>query len=572
MLKLQYYIFLLSVLMIGGQSFGQDKKEKIKYKADIGERIKKDGERVQKLTHHVVFTQENTTVYCDSSYYYRTTNVMEAYGHVKIVDDSTTITSDFLIYNGDLRTAKLRDNVIYQKGEKRLYTNHLDYDLDNEIAHYFNNGRLVDSTNTLTSKIGYFYSQEDYAIFWKSVILDAPDYDLYSDTLRYQTETKIAYTFGPTKIIKKDSTVLNANKGEFRTEVDQSLFAQGRIETDEYYMEGDDLFFDDIERYYKAIGHVKLTSKEDSIIIVGDEGYYDKEAGISKVYGGRPIMKRPINNDTLYLAADTLVAIESDYDSAKRILAYYDVKLFKKGLSGIADSMAYFKKDSLLVFYQDPVMWNAKNQSEGDTIKLLLKNEQLDRMFINSNAFMTSEDTLINYNQIKGRNMTTFFIDSKIDHLNVNGNGEMLYYSLEEGDSTLMGMNKIFCSHMRIEFRDDKLVRFKVYVNPDANFIPPHELTADIQRLEGFQWRIEEKPGLFDVAHYLDSTKVLLTPEAILPVDSIPSVNIDSELKYEEHQEPPPPVDAPKPTYEKKAREFTRPTSDSVKKSKTSAQ
>ncbi|MEP0367200.1 MAG: OstA-like protein [Cyclobacteriaceae bacterium] len=572
MLKLQYYIFLLTVLLISGQSFGQGKKEKIKYKADIGERIKKDGERVQKLTHHVIFTQENTTVYCDSSYYYRTTNVMEAYGHVKIVDDSTTITSDFLIYNGDLRTAKLRDNVIYQKGEKRLYTDYLDYDLDNEIAHYFNNGRLVDSTNTLKSKIGYFYSQEDYAIFWKNVILDAPDYDLYSDTLRYQTETKIAYTFGPTKIIKTDSTVLNANKGEFRTEVDQSLFAQGRIETDEYYMEGDDLFFDDIERYYKAIGHVKLTSKEDSIIIVGDEGYYDKEAGISKVYGGRPIMKRPINNDTLYLAADTLMAVESDYDSAKRILAYYDVKLFKKGLSGIADSMAYFKKDSLLVFYEDPVMWNAKNQSEGDTIKLLLKNEQLDKMFINSNAFMTSEDTLINYNQIKGRNMTTFFIDSKIDHLNVNGNGEMLYYSLEEGDSTLMGMNKIFCSHMRIEFRDDKLVRFKVYVNPDANFIPPHELTADIQRLDGFQWRIEEKPELFDVAHYLDSTQIQLPPETMLPVDSIPSINIDSELKFEELQEPAPPADAPKPIFEKKSREFTKPTSDSVKKSKTSAQ
>ncbi|MEO9474684.1 MAG: OstA-like protein [Cyclobacteriaceae bacterium] len=572
MLKLQYYIFLLTVLLISGQSFGQSKKEKIKYKADIGERIKKDGERVQKLTHHVVFTQENTTVYCDSSYYYRTTNVMEAYGHVKIVDDSTTITSDFLIYNGDLRTAKLRDNVIYQKGEKRLYTNYLDYDLDNEIAHYFNNGRLVDSTNTLTSKIGYFYSQEDYAIFWKKVILDAPDYDLYSDTLRYQTETKIAYTFGPTTIIKEDSTVLKANKGEFRTEVDQSLFAQGRIETDEYYMEGDDLFFDDIERYYKAIGHVKLTSKEDSIIIVGDEGYYDKEAGISKVYGGRPIMKRPINNDTLYLVADTLVAVESDYDSAKRILAYYDVKLFKKGLSGIADSMAYFKKDSLLVFYEDPVMWNAKNQSEGDTIKLLLKNEQLDKMFINSNAFMTSEDTLVNYNQIKGRNMTTFFIDGKIDHLNVNGNGEMLYYSLEEGDSTLMGMNKIFCSHMRIEFKDDKLIRFKVYVNPDANFIPPHELTADIQRLDGFQWRIEEKPELFDVAHYLDSTQIQLPPEAMLPVDSIPSINIDTELKFEEVQEPPSPANAPKPAFEKKPREFTRPTSDSVKKSKTSAQ
>ncbi|MFY0600766.1 MAG: Organic solvent tolerance protein OstA [Cyclobacteriaceae bacterium] len=533
MFKIQYYIFLLIAYAAINQSFAQEKKDKIKYKADIGERIRKDGERVQKLSFNVVFKQENTTVYCDSSYYYKTTNIMEAYGHVKIVEDSTTITGDYLLYNGDLRTAKLRDNVIYQKGEKKLYTEFLDYDLDNEIAHYFNNGKLVDETNILKSEIGYFYSQWDYALFWKNVFLDAPDYDLETDTLRYNTETKIAYTFGPTTIIKEDSTILNALAGEFRTEVDQSEFVDGQIETDEYFMVGDELFFDDIEKYYKAVGNVVLTSKEDSIIIIGDEGYYDKEAKISKVFGGRPIMKKPIKNDTLYLSADTLVAVESDIDSLKRILAYYDVKLYKKGLSGISDSMAYFKNDSLLFFYDDPVMWNAKNQSESDTISLLIKNEKLDRMYMNSNAFLTSEDTLINYNQIKGRDMTSYFIDNKIDHMDVNGNGEMLYYSLEEGDSVLMGMNKIFCSHMKIEFRDNKLIRFKVYVNPDANFIPPHELTDEIQRLDNFQWRIEERPELFDVAPYLDSTRII-NPEIPSIKDSISDlepVEINNELK-----------------------------------------
>ncbi|MFT6867055.1 MAG: lipopolysaccharide export system protein LptA [Cyclobacteriaceae bacterium] len=535
MFKLQYYTFLLTVLFCVNLSFSQEKEDKIRYKADVGERILKDGERVQKLTHHVVFKQENTTVYCDSSYFYKTTNVMEAFGHIKIVDDSTIITSDFLIYNGDTRIAKLRENVIYQNGEKKLYTNFLDYDLDNKIAHYFNNGRLVDATNTLKSKIGYFYSEEDYALFWKAVFLDAPDFDLEADTLRYNTETKVAYTFGPTTIIKKDSTILHAQQGEFRTEIDQSEFASGQIETKEYYMEGDDLFFDDISKFYKAIGHVILTSKEDSIIIVGDEGFYNKELGISKIYGGRPVMKKPINNDTLYLSADTLVAMESDYDSLKRILAYHDVKLYKKGLTGIADSMAYFKNDSLLMFFNDPVMWNAKSQSEGDTIVLTLKNEKLDKMFVKTNAFMTSEDTLLNYNQIKGRNMISSFIDNKIDHLNVNGNGEMLYYSLEEGDSVLMGMNKIFCSHMRIEFEDNELVRFKVYVNPDANFIPPHELTDEIQRLDGFKWRIAEKPSLFDVAHYLDTTRTIEVPE-LLKYDSIPPVQINRELNFKEEK------------------------------------
>ncbi|WP_258104768.1 OstA-like protein [Marinoscillum sp. MHG1-6] len=516
MFKLQYYIIPLIVFATTSIGYSQKKNDKIRYKADELELIKIDNEKVRKLNRNVIFTQENTTVYCDSSYYYKDTNIMEAYGHIRIVDKETTITSERLTYNGDTRIAYLRKNVIYRNEEHTLYTDFLDYDMDNEIAHYFNKGKLIDSTNTLTSKIGYFYSIQDYAIFWKNVFLDAPDYDLYTDTLRYQTQSKIAYTFGPTKIVKPDSSVLNAQKGEFRTKTDESEFKQGAIETPEYYMEGDQLYFDEANKYYKAIGHVVLTSKEDSVIIIGDEGYYDKEAGISKVYGN-PLMKKPIDNDTLFLAADTLMALESEFDSLKRILAFHDVRLYKKGLSGISDSMAYFKKDSLLVFYHEPVMWNNKNQSEGDTIKLLIKNENLDQMLINTNAFLISEDTLKNYNQIKGRNQIAYFVKSKIEKMKVNGNGEMLYYSLEEGDSVLRGMNKVFCSHMELNFRDEKLVMFKVYVNPEANFIPPHELTPQIQRLEGFQWRIEEKPEIYDVVFYYDSTYVepKTTPEII---------------------------------------------------------
>ncbi len=562
MSKIQYYIFLLAVLTFSLHAKAQGSKEKIKYKADKLQLIKKDGDRVRRLTNNVVFTQETTTVYCDSSFFYKNTNIMEAFGHVRIVDDSTTITADKLIYNGDLRTAELRNNVIYTNGESTLYTDFLDYDLDLEIAHYFNKGKLVDETNTLTSQIGYFYSQQDYALFKKNVFLDAPDYDLKTDTLRYNTETKIAYTFGPTTILKEDGSILNAQKGEFRTEIDQSEFASGRIETKNYYMEGDEIFFDEINKYYKANGHVKLTSKEDSIIIIGDEGYYDKIAGLSKVYGGRPIMKKPISNDTLYLSADTLVAIEHDIDSMKRVLAYYDVKIFKKGLQGISDSMAYFKSDSMLFFYHDPVMWNDKNQSESDTIILALKNEKLDKMYMNSNAFLTSEDTLINYNQIKGRSMTAFFKENKMDHLNVNGNGEMLYYSLEEGDSVTMGMNKIFCSHMRIDFRDNKLIRFKVYVNPEANFIPPHELTAEIQRLAGFQWRIMEKPTLFDVAPYLDSTRTNS------PIDSLgnlapadPKKNVEIKPTEKRKSTPLPPKNEEKPL----GREAIRPAASGLK-------
>lgn len=521
---LQYYIFLVIILCLSTVAQAQ-KGERIKYKAEELEYGKKKDESYRKLTGDVVFTQKSTTVYCDTSYFYKKRNVMEATGHVRIVDDSTTITSRQLVYEGDERMAKLRQNVVYLRGERELYTDFLDYDLEGEIAHYFNKGKLIDTTNVLTSEIGYYFAKDEFAQFYKNVVLTSPDFVLKTDTLRYNTLTKVAYTYGPTQITSDDGTVLHAKGGEFRTVVDESDFVKGSIETQDYYLEGDELYFDDGEKYYKAVFNVKMTAKDEDVIITGDEGYYDRRNGISKVYG-RPLMKRILEADTLYLAADTLVAIESKYDSAKRILAYKNVKIYKEGLQGIADSMAYFNEDSVIFFYGDPVMWNNQNQITADTINLEISEDEMKRMNLRSDAFLVSEDSIENYNQIKGRNMIAHFVDNQIGRINVNGNGEILYFALEEGDSVLMGMNKIFCASMQIRFKEQKLSSFSVYTNPEAQFIPPHELTEEMQYLANFAWRETERPTLFEIAPYLNPDYEFI-PTEVKP-DSLGGINLPS--------------------------------------------
>ena len=495
--KISCFIVLLS---LSSSSFGQ-KEDRIQYKADELYEFREKGKKIRRLIGNVVFAQETSTMYCDSSLYYVQENVMEAYGRVKIVDDSVTITSRRLTYNGNDRSSKLRQSVVYTKGESKLETDFLDYNMDTEVGNYYNYGTLSDSTNVLKSEIGYFYGQEDYALFWSEVILEAPDYTLETDTLRYNTTTKVANTTGKTIIITEDESILHAKGGEFRTEFDQSEFINGTIETTDYFMEADELFFDDLRKFYDAKGHVKLTAKNDDVIIIGDEGYSDDVNGISKVYGNA-LMKRILETDTLYLSADTLVSIESDYDSAKRILAYPNVKVWRFNLQGLADSASYFLEDSLLHFYFDPIFWNRKNQIKGDTIIAEITADEIKTMSIRKKSFLASEDTLSNYNQVKGRNMKAFFSESEISHIYVNGNGESIYYVLDEEnprDVFMLGMNRILCSDMTIRFVNEEVDNISFYVKPDAKFIPPHELTKDIQALPGFQWRAEERPSLEDL-------------------------------------------------------------------------
>ncbi len=65
---------------------------------------RKDGKRVDWVIGNVVFTQNQTTIYCDSAQIFKAENSVEAFGHVKITDgDSVTVTSQTLRYDGDKR-------------------------------------------------------------------------------------------------------------------------------------------------------------------------------------------------------------------------------------------------------------------------------------------------------------------------------------------------------------------------------------------------------------------------------------------------------------------------------------
>ena len=62
-----------------------------------------------------------------------------------------------------------------------------------------------------------------------------------------------------------------------------------------------------------------------------------------------------------------------------------------------------------------------------------------------------------------------------------------------------MGMNKMICSNMRINFKQGKVNNVSFYVKPDAKLIPVHELKEDDERLKGFVWRIKDRPRKRDV-------------------------------------------------------------------------
>ncbi|MBK6263928.1 LPS export ABC transporter periplasmic protein LptC [Marivirga sp. S37H4] len=500
-MKFQRILFL-SLLLISTFSL-HAQRGGVKYgSSGYSESVNKGSDRFTRLVKDVWFDikDKDTRITGDSALYYDKQGIMIVFGDVRIKKgDSVTITARRLNYYMNDNKAELRNNVVYEDKRIRLTTNYLDYYTNTEDARFYNGGKIVDGETTLEAEDAYVINAENLIKFYEDVKLKSPDYDLKTDTLFYHQITKIATTYGPTQTIMKDGEIIDAKEGgRFQTDSKQVTYLEGKITTESYEIFGDDLFFDDIRQESRAKGNVRVISEEDNIIILGDEATTQKDSGITKIWGN-PVMKQLVDNDTLYMSADTLISIDSKVDSLSRLLAYKNVKIFKSDMQGVADSMAYMMLDSMIFLYEDPILWSDGNQITADTIALEMVNGKLDKMKMKNRAFTINKDTVANFNQIKGRNMTAYFKNDKMDKILVNGNGESIYFAIDDKDNSLIGMNKILCSNMKIQFLNGQMNDITFYKDPEGRFIPPHEINEPETRLKDFNWQIDKKPELKEV-------------------------------------------------------------------------
>lgn len=454
---------------------------------------------IRVLKGNVIFQHAGAKMYCDSSYQFQNRNDLEAFDHISIVkSDSQKLFGDHLNYFGDQKLAKVTgSNVMLINKSLTLYTTNLDYNLGTDIAHYINKGNVVDKENTLVSQIGTFYKAKNLFVFVKDVVFKDKKYTIYTDTMEYNTESRIVKFYGPTRIIGPDG-VMNADEGEYNSISKISKFkGRTRINYGLYVLHADKVDYNQLLQTGFAYGNVEIFSKKDSITIFGQEARYKGGAkSMTKVYP-EALMRSISGGDTLYLSSDTLYAISDTLSLPKqqKMFAYHKVKVYNKTLQAICDSLLYDMADTCITFYKDPVMWNGKNQMRGDTIKVYSKKKRIDRILLRTKSFSISRDTLDNFNQVKGKNMLATFYENKLQKIDVKLNAETNYYALS-GDTLTSGMNHVESENLTIRFKNQKVNQIAFYKKPKARFIPPHELKDEELRLKGFKWREKEKPEL----------------------------------------------------------------------------
>jgi lipopolysaccharide export system protein LptA len=273
------YIFSTLFIFITLAASAQKKSVVQLIQSKSSERITLNGRDVVKVFKGV-FKQDYSIMHSDSAYFYVAENAFDAFGNVNITQgDTLNIYSDKLNYNGNTKVAILTDNVKMIDKDAILTTNYLTYNTATRIGTYTGGGKLVNKDNTLTSKNGYYFAFSRDSYFRYNVVLVTPDALIKTDTLRYNSGTRIAYFYGPTNIYdtkdKKDT--LYTENGLYNTVTEQAFFGKKNLyKQGTKTLTGDSLFYDKLKGYGRAVKHVIFHDREQNITLTGDLATYFK--------------------------------------------------------------------------------------------------------------------------------------------------------------------------------------------------------------------------------------------------------------------------------------------------------
>ncbi|MBP5643791.1 MAG: hypothetical protein J6X10_06150 [Bacteroidales bacterium] len=452
------------------------------------------GKDVERLIGDVVLRQDSTYFYSDSAHFNEKTRYFDGFGHVHIkVNDTTDIFSDKCKYSGDIKFAELFDNVVLKNDSTVLNTNYMTYDRTLHLATYPNHGSITRNDKNLVSRKGYYRDDIQVAYFRKDVVVTTPKSRMITDTLVYKIKEEKMYFYGPTTIYYDDN-VLVGNYGWYDSKNDIAYLDRGATLSNKgYSITSDSMFYDRKADFAKAMSNVFLEDTVNKAIIEGNYGEMWKKLGKSFVTDS--VRARYFaDKDTLYLHSDTLYFfMDTVKQQAERVLAYYNVRFYRKDIQGKCDSLHYYVADSCAKMRRDPMIWAENSQLRGDSINIVIANRALDSALLYPNGFIIQKDTIEGFNQIKGKVMVAYFKNNELDHVYDDGNAETVYW-LREEDGSMIGINVSQSVAMDIKIEKNQIVRIKYFKKTTETLYPKEKLKAGMEILKGFEWLEEFRP------------------------------------------------------------------------------
>ncbi len=453
--------------------------------------------KAQILVGNVQFRHDDVFMYCDSALFYEASNSLDAFGNVRMVQgDTVSLVGDVMYYDGLDKLARVRNNVVLIHGQMTLYTDSLDYDRLYNVGYFFEGGRIVTTDNEMTSDWGEYRPETKVAVFNYNVHMVSPAppqqtrTTLLTDTLYYNTVTSVANARGPSTIddggchIYTEFGYMNSKSN------DLTLLMRSEMSNNGKKLIGDSIVWNSVDSIGEAFGNVVYTDLLNKNAMTGNYCYYDDRTGYSLGTDSACIIDFSQGADTMYMHADSIKVYSFNLktDSAYRTMhAYNHVRMFRRDMQGVCDSLVYQTRDSMMIMYKDPIVWTGSQQLLGEEIQAFMNDSTIDSIYVLRQTLSCERLDSLHYNQVAGHEMHSYMENGELKMTHVIGNVIVNYFPLDE-DSLLIAMNHMESTEMKMYMGENR--RMKKIWMPAATgtFYPIPMIPGDVRFLENFQW------------------------------------------------------------------------------------
>jgi lipopolysaccharide export system protein LptA len=322
--------------------------------------------KIETIAGNVLLREGLTKFYCDSAIINRQDNTIEAFGNVHINDDDSLHTySQYLKYFGDSRLAYLKKKVKLTDSKGTLLTENLEYDLAAGIGKYNDGGKVLNGTTVLTSNNGIYYADTKDVYFKNNVDLKDPKYKIKADSLLYNTTTQVVTLIGPTHITSREANIFTT-EGTYDLKTGNAFFGTRSLITDSSgrIYQADKIAIDEKAGFAELDGSAIIRDTANGVIVTGNHIYLNNRNN-SFLATNKPVMIIQQENDSIYIAADTLFSGYTAYQDDS-------VKITKTDSADIAGSVKNrnknFKKSRVVIEPGEGILTPPENISTGDSL------------------------------------------------------------------------------------------------------------------------------------------------------------------------------------------------------------
>ncbi len=379
------------------------------------------------------------------------------------------------------------------------------YNTSSKITSFAGPTTIKSYKNLIYCEDGWYDTKKDLSRFSKNAYILTEEQKMFGDSLYYDRINGIGKAIKNVQII--DTTQHLNIKGDYAIHYelkDLSIVTGHTLLTqisgpDTLYLHADTL---------KALGDNKQEvegRRQKTEVVTSSKSKNKKEdekkeirkKGKSKKVE-EPIQKLEEKNKNNEIKNERLIAPTSDSIVQKKeirnqqLFAYHKVKFFKNDLQGKCDSLVYSTVDSTMRMFGSPTIWSDGNQLTSDSLQLIIGDSSLKSIELKGSAFIVSKEDSLRFNQIRGKYMKGFFKKNELYLINVEGNGQTIYYAKDK--DVVKAVNRADCSDLKIYLKNKTIDRINFITKPEATLYPLNKIDINELKLKDFSWREQFRP------------------------------------------------------------------------------